>query len=105
MKTQVQRWHEASQEHGSRDALFYGGLIDIFMNQGHRNEVATAEIMIKMVTAHGVQLLEDKPDESDLAKAFEWQVAMNATLRDGMQARDELHVAMMANMAQRLQTA
>lgn len=96
---------EASQEHGCRDALFYGGLMDIFMNQGHRNEVATTEIMIKMVTAHGVQLLNDKPDGSDPAKAFEWQVAMNATLRDGVQARDELHVAMMANTAQRLQAA
>ena len=96
---------EASQDHSCRDALFYGGLMDIFMNQGHRNEVATAELMIKMVTAHAVQLMADKPDGSDDAKAFEWQVAMNATLRDGVQARDELHVAMMANMAHRLQTA
>lgn len=104
MKTQVQRWLEASQNHGCRDALFYGGLMDIYMNQGKQNAVQTAEIMNKMVAAEGVNLMNNKPDDSDPEAQFCWQVAMNATLRDGVQARDEFHVALVDTMIHRVQT-
>lgn len=92
MKTQIERWYSHAQQN-DRNALFYGGLIDIYNGQGGGNSLLTTHIMFDMITAAGIAYLEAKPSEDDAIELFKWQAQIDATRRDAVLARDEIHVA------------